>query len=504
MGKLHKNYNYFVFEIGAITMDHVQGFDRSQEILFPAKIDDYIEEENLVRFIEAFVALLDMTLLGFVHAETKTTGRPPYNPADLLKLYIYGYLNSIRSSRKLETETHRNLEVMWLLKKLTPDHKTIADFRKNNADSIKKVFKQFVFFCKELNLYGREVVAIDGSKFKAVNSKKRNFNEDKLIKKLKDIEEKIEAYLKELEENDKEESSISQPDAKEVKEKIKQLEERKSEYQELLKKLEETGEKQVSLTDPDSRMMMNNQKFDVCYNVQTTIDDKNKLIVDYEVTNDVNDKKQLNEMASEAKQVLEVESLDVLADKGFYNPDEIKKCVDNNTIPYIPEPKPKQPKEESIPKAGFCDCDFKYDPSRDVYTCPESHELTFSVMSEKNNKIMKEYRSDSCSSCECKSKCTRNKNGRVIFRWEHEVILDEMRERVKKNKDVVKKRNCMSEHPFGTIKRGFNQGYLLLKGLRKVRGEMGFTMLAYNMRRVINILGVSKLMENMNVGETKA
>jgi transposase len=493
-----------VLKIGAITMDHVQGFDRNQEILFPAKIDDYIEEENLVRFIEAFVALLDLTLLGFTHAEVKTTGRPSYNPADLLKLYIYGYLNTIRSSRKLEKETHRNVEVMWLLKKLTPDHKTIADFRKNNAGPIKKVFKEFVLFCKELDLYGRETVGIDGSKFKAVNSKKRNFNEDKLIKKLKDIEEKIEVYLKELDENDKNESSVKQSDAKEVKEKIKQLEDRKSEYKELLKKLEETGEKQVSTTDPDSRMMMNNQKFDVCYNVQTTIDDKNNLIVDYEVTNDVNDKKQLNEMAGKAKEILGVESLDVFTDKGYYNPDEIKKCVDNNTIPYIPEPKPKQPKEDSVPKAGFCDCDFKYDTSKDVYACPEGRELTFSLISEKNNKMMKEYRSDSCSSCESKSKCTRNKNGRVIFRWEHEEILDDMRKRVKENKDVVKKRNCMCEHPFGTIKRGFNQGYLLLKGLRKVGGEMGFTMLAYNMRRVINILGVNKLIESLNTGKVSS
>jgi len=479
-------------------MEHVQGFDRNQEILFPVRIDDYIEEENLVRFIEAFVALLDLTLLGFTHAEIKTTGRPSYNPSDILKLYIYGYLNTIRSSRKLEKETHRNVEVMWLLKKLTPDHKTIAEFRKNNAGPIRKVFKEFVFFCKELGLYGGETVGIDGSKFKAVNSKKRNFNEDKLVRKLKDIEEKIDAYLKELEDNDKNESSFKQPDAKEIKEKIKQLEDRKSEYQELLRKLEETGEKQVSTTDPDSRMMLNNQKFDVCYNVQTTIDDKNNLIVDFEVTNDPNDKKQLNEMAGRAKDILEVDSLDVLADKGYYNPDEIKKCVDNNTIPYIPEPKPKQTTEESFPKPGFCDCDFKYEASRDVYTCPGGRDLTFSVISEKNNKMMKEYRSDSCSSCESKSRCIRNKNGRVIFRWEHEEILEDMKQRVKDKKDVVKKRNCMCEHPFGTIKRGFNQGYLLLKGFRKVGGEVGFTMLAYNLRRVSNILGVSKLMESLN------
>jgi hypothetical protein len=366
------------------------------------------------------------------------------------------------------------------------------------------LFKSFVFFCKQLDLFGGEVVGIDGSKFKAVNSKKRNFNGDKLIKKLKDIEEKIEVYLKELDVNDTEESSINQPNAEELKEKIEQLKERKSEYKELLNKLETSGETQVSLTDPDSRMMLNNQKFDVCYNVQTTIDDKNKLIVDYEVTNDVNDKKQLNEMASRAKEVLEVESLDVYSDKGYYNPEEIKKCVDNNTIPFIPEPKPKQPKEESVPKPGFCDSDLKYDASRDVYTCPGGRELTFSVMSEKNGKLMKEYRSDSCRSCENKSKCTRNKNGRVIFRWEHEEILDDMRKRVKENKDVVKKRNCLCEHPFGTIKRGFNQGYLLLKGLRKVGGEMGFTMIAYNMRRVINILGVDKLMEFVNHGQVQS
>src|SRR5665811_189436 len=485
-------------------MDYIQGFDRRQEILFPKIIDDYISDENPVRFIDAFIEIQDLKELGFNHSELKITGRPPYNASDLSKLYLYGYLNSLRSSRKLMKECSRNVEVIWLLKNLTPDFKTIADFRKDNPEAIKKLFKSFVSFCKELDLFGGEVVGIDGSKFKAVNSKKMNFNEDKLVRKLKDIEEKIEAYLKELEINDTTESSINQTDEKELKEKIEQLKERKSEYKELLNKLEITGETQVSLTDPDSRMMLNNQKFDVCYNVQTTIDDKNKIIVDYEVTNDVNDKKQLNEMAGRAKEILDVESLDVYSDKGYYNPDEIKKCVDNNTIPFIPEPKPRQPKEESVPKPGFFDGDFKYDNNRDIYTCPAGRELTFSVMAEKNGKMMKEYRIDSCSSCENKSKCTRNKNGRVIFRWEHEEILDDMKKRVKTKKDVVKKRNCMCEHPFGTIKRGFNQGYLLLKGLRKVGGEMGLTMIAYNMQRVINILGMDKLMGFMNNGQVQS
>jgi len=484
-------------------MDYIQGFDRRQEILFPKIIDDYISDDNPVRFIDAFIEIQDLKELGFKHSELNATGRPPYNPYDLSKLYIYGYLNSLRSSRKLMKECSRNVEVMWLLKNLTPDFKTIADFRKDNPESIKKLFKSFVFFCKQLDLFGGEVVGIDGSKFKAVNSKKRNFNQDKLIRKLKDIEDKIEAYLKELEDNDTTEASINQPDAKELKEKIEQLKERKSEYKELLKKLETSGETQVSLTDPDSRMMLNNQKFDVCYNVQTTIDDKNKLIVDYEVTNDVNDKKQLNEMAGRAKEIFQAESIDVYSDKGYFNPDEIKKCVENNMIPFIPEPKQRQPKEESVPKSGFCDSDFKYDVNRDSYTCPAGCEFTFGGMSEKKGKMMKEYKSDNCSSCKDKSKCTRNKNGRVIFRWEHEGILDDMRKRVTETRDVIKKRNCMCEHPFGTIKRGFNQGYLLLKGLRKVGGEMGFTMIAYNMRRVINILGMDKLMGFMNRGQVQ-
>jgi transposase len=481
-------------------MDYIQGFDRKQEILFPAKINDYIGEENLVHFIEAFVALLDLMGLGFTHAEVNSTGRPSYNPADLLKLYIYGYLNRIRSSRKLEQECIRNIEVMWLLKKLAPDHKTIADFRKNNAVAIKKVFKEFVLFCKELDLYGGEVVSIDGSKFKAVNSKKRNFNAEKLLKKLKDIEEKIEAYLKELEENDKIESSVKQPDAKELKEKIQQLQERKKEYEGLQKTLETSGETQISLTDPDSRMMMGNQKFDVSYNVQTTVDDKNNLVLDFEVTNEGNDKNQLNEMATRAKDILEVESLEVLSDKGYYNPEEIRKCTENNIIPIIPEPKPKQFKEGNVPEPMFYENQFKYDATKDVYTCPGGRELAFSGESIKNNKNMREYKSNSCNTCEFKSKCATNKNGRVIFRWEHEKVLEDMRERVKNNPDSVKKRNCMSEHPFGTIKRGFNQGYFLTKGLVKVAGEMGLTMLAYNIRRVINIIGMNKLREIMNPG----
>ncbi len=478
-------------------MDYVQGFDRRQEILFPKMIDDYVEEGNLVRFIDAFVAIQDLKELGFKHSELNITGRPPYNPADLSKLYIYGYLNCVRSSRKLERECKRNIEVMWLLKNLTPDFKTIADFRKDNPDAIKKLFKAFVFLCRKLDLIEGELVAIDGSKFKAVNSKKRNFSEEKLIKKLKEIDEKIDTYLKDLENNDNREQTDKSSDAKELKEKIEQLEEKKVEYQNLLKNLEESGESQVSLTDPDSRLMLNSQKFDVSYNVQTTVDDKNKLIVDYEVTNDVTDKKQLGEMSIRAKEILEVDTLNVTSDKGYFDALEIKACVDNNIIPYVPEPKPKnsKSKEVNVPEPKFYESEFKYDSEKDVYICPGGYELAFFSMDKQKDKVMKLYKNDSCSICQYKSKCTRNKKGRVISRWEHEEILEEMKERLEDRKDIVKKRNCLAEHPFGTIKRGFNQGYLLLKGLRKVGGEMGLTMLAYDIRRVINILDVEKLID---------
>jgi len=319
-------------------MEYIQGTDRRQEILFPEIIDDYIEEGNPVQFIEAFVNSLNLKELGFKHAELNSTGRPPYDPADLLKLYIYGYLNRIRSSRLLEKECRRNVEVMWLLKKLAPDFKTIADFRKDNRDAIKRVFKEFVFLCKKLDLFGGELVAIDGSKFKAVNSKKRNFNDAKLKKKLKDIEEKIEQYLEEIEENDNSEAHDRLPDKKELNGKIELLKERKEEYQELSKKLKESGKTQISLTDPDSRAMLNNQKIEVCYNVQIAVDEKNKLILDYEVTNAVEDSDQLSEMSKRAN-ILEVEELKVTADSSYYNPEEIETfyyfLVNSGLIYYI-------------------------------------------------------------------------------------------------------------------------------------------------------------------------
>jgi len=474
-------------------MGYISGINRKQSILFPEVIDEYIEEDNPVQFIDAFVDGLDLKELGFSHAELEETGRPPYNPADLLKLYIYGYLNRIRSSRWLEKECKRNVELMWLLKKLAPDFKTIADFRKDNCDSIKKVCKEFTFLCKKLDLFGGELVAIDGSKFRAVNSKKRNFNEAKLKKKLKEIDEKIDRYFEELEENDNNESNVNSPDAEELKSKIEQLKERREKYQNYLRELKDSGETQISLTDQDSRAMVNNQRIEVCYNVQLTVDSKHKLILDHEVTNEVKDNNQLSKMSKRAKDILGVDELEVTADKGYYDAVEIKECVDDNIIPYIPKPDPGISKRINIPEPPFYKREFRYDKEMDVYICPAGFELSFRNIAEIHGKLMRLYKTNRCADCPFKPKCTRNHRGRIIYRWEDEERLEEMKKRIGDNKDKVKERQCMVEHPFGTIKRSFNQRYMLMKGIKKVGAEMSLTILAYNVTRVINIIGLKEL-----------
>lgn len=474
-------------------MGYVEGIDRTQVILFPEVIDDYIEDDNPVQFIEAFVDSLDLVGLGFKYSKTADTGRPPYNPADMLRLYIYGYLNRIRSSRSLEKETHRNIELMWLLKKLTPDFKTVADFRKDNKDAIKKACREFTLICKKLDLFGGELVAIDSSKFRAVNSKKRNFNEAKLKKAIKEIEEKVDHYFKELENNDKEEAHVAQHSAEDIKDKIKLIKDRKERYQSLLRNLKESGNTQVSLTDPDSRAMVNNQRVEVCYNIQTTVDTKHKLIVDHETTNEVLDNNQLSKMAKRAKEILGVEELEVLADKGYYDSVEIKECVDSGITPYIAEPEAKDPKDSVIYHKEY----FTYNADEDIYVCPIGNELTFRSKAEHHGRVMKVYRGEDCKSCNVKTKCTKSKLGRVIYRWEHEEVLEDMKRRIKENKEKYRIRQWLSEHPFGTMKRSMNQGYLLLRGLKKVGAEISLTVLAYNMKRVINIIGIKGLIETV-------
>ena len=474
-------------------MSYIEGVGRNQVVLFPEKIDDYIREENPVQFLDAFVDSLDLRALGFNHTQPGETGRPPYHPADMLKLYLWGYLNRVRSSRSLEKESHRNLEVMWLLKKLAPDFKTIADFRKDNKGSIKKVCREFTLLCKHLELFGGELIAIDSSKFRAVNSKKRNFNRAKLEKRIKEIEESIERYFRELEDNDDKEASVQAVKAEELKAKLQWLKEKGEEYRALLKRLVDSGETQISLTDPDSRAMVNNQRVEVCYNVQVTVDSKNKLILDHEVTNEGTDYDYLSKMALRAKKTLGVEKLEVTADKGYYDAEEIKECVDQGIIPYIPEKDSRKYAGRDFAEAPFPEKAFRYEKEKDCYTCPVGSELTFRGKQGQHGRVMKIYRSEKCLGCALRSRCTTHPRGRTIFRWEYEEILEDMRQRVESNKTKVKTRQWLSEHPFGTIKRTWNQGYMLMKGLDKVRGEASLTVIAYNMKRAINILGVQEL-----------
>ena len=473
-------------------MDYIEGTNRDQFLLFPESLDEYVSEDNPVRFIDAFVESLDLQALGFKHAVLQETGRPPYHPGVLLKLYVYGYLNRIRSSRLLEKESHRNVEVIWLTGKLAPDHKTIANFRRDNREAIREVCRAFTRFCRELDLFGGELIAIDGSKFKAVNNKGRNFTERKLKRAIKDIEKKIDAYLDELDENDANEPDEHRPTAGELKEKIKTLRERMKKYKGLKKKIEETGETQISLTDADSRSMplAGGPRTQVSYNVQVSVDEKHKLIVDHEVTNEVTDRSLLSRMAKRAKEALGVDELEVLADMGYYDGQQVKDCVDEGIMPYIPKADTSANKKLGL----FGKDDFLYDQEQDCYWCPAGEKLNFRFQTTEKGRERRYYATAACAGCALKIQCTRSKQGRRITRWEYEDVLEEMEHRVQEKPEKVKLRKRLAEHPFGTIKHSMDQGYFLMKRLPNVGAEMSLSVLAYNLKRVINILGVSRML----------
>ena len=479
--------------------EHVDGTRRDQTILFPDTLDKYVDKENPVRFIDAFIDSLNLEKLGFKHSVPCDVGRPSYNPSDLLKLYVYGYLNQIRSSRKLERECYRNVEMMWLMKKLAPDHKTIADFRKDNVDCIKPVFKEFVYLCRSLDLYGAQLVAIDGSKFKAVNSKSNNFNEKTIALRIKRTEEKIAEYLRLMDENDKADSGKDESlKVNGLKERISKLEEKKQQYEQAQNRMKEAGQKEVSLVDPDSRLMrVDSQRLDVCYNIQTSVDAKKHLIVDYDVSTSPTDHHQLTSGAVAAKEMLGVDRLEVLSDKGYYVEKDVSDCEENNVTVFMPIPAVLSPyKSVGVPAPEFYSDRFVYNAERDIYVCPAGNVMPFWKRGGRGKGLEgRLYKSTCCTCCCLRSKCTRNKRGRYMFRGEYDGAVDRLRVRLASiaGRDKVRLRRMLAEHPFGTMKRAFNQGYLLLKGLRKVKGEVGFTMLAYNMRRAINILGVGTL-----------
>src|SRR5438445_7719930 len=394
----------------------------------------------------------------------------------------------------LERETKVNLEVMWLLGKLSPDFKTIADFRRDNLKAIKQVCREFTLLCRKLKLFGGELVAIDGSKFKAVNNRRRNFNEARLTKAIKAIEEKISTYLRSLDQADATDPDPDEPppSAKELREKIETLTERKAKYQTLHEDLKASGAKQVSLTDADARsMVMHHGSTEVGYNVQTAVDEKHQLIVEHEVTNDPTDHAHLAEMALRAKEMLQVEELEVVADMGYYDGAEVKQCAQAGVTTYIPKPLTSVNRKRGL----FTKQDFIYDEGKDCYRCPAGEELTYRYESFEQNRLIRYYTTSKYLTCPIRSKCTTNQRGRRITRWVDEKFLEEMARRVRAQPQIMRRRQQLSEPPFGTIKRAMGHGYFLMKGLNKVGAEMSLTVLSYNIKRVINTIGVKKMIE---------
>jgi len=472
-------------------MEHIQGSDREQMTLFPEALDDYIARDNPVRFLDVFIDSLDLKSLGFEHLVLKETGRPPYHPADLLKLYVYGYLNRIRSSRRLETESGRNLELMWLLKRLTPDFKTIADFRRDNRRAIRQVCHEFTLFCRQLDLFGGELVAIDGSKFKAQNSKGRNFTQRKLKRQIQGLDQKIDEYLEQLDQADEEEKDVHKPSAEELREKIEAMKGRRAKLREMQGQLKESGQSQISLTDPDSRAMPvgGGEATLVGFNVQLSVDAKHKLIVDHDVTHEVTDLGLLSRMAKSAKEALGVDAIDVVADRGYYDGKEVKACLQEGITPYIEKPNTSANRKRGL----FTKEDFRYDPDQDCYGCPAGQALTFRFQTVEQEREIRYYATRACRECALKPNCTGNQRGRRITRWVDEHLLEAMQARLQAEPEKVGLRKQLAEHPFGTIKHAWNQGHFLTRGLPNVRAEMALTVLAYNLKRAIKILGVSRM-----------
>jgi transposase len=471
-------------------MTHIAGHDRSQTLLLPESLDDYVGPENPVRFIEAFVDGLDLTTAGFIRVAAKPTGRPGYAPSDLLKLYIYGYLNRVRSSRRLEAETHRNIEVIWLLRHLKPDFKTIADFRRDNCKAFRPIFRQFVLLCRQLDLFGKELLAVDGTRIKAVNNKDRNFTRASLSKFIELADAKLDDYLQRLDQSDDAESKTTGSRVDNLAEKIAAIRTRRTRCQEMLAQLDRTGEDQISLTDPDSRAMAAHTHVAVGYNVQVAVDTKHKLLVEQQVTNQVVDMGLLTQTAEAAKEVLGVETIDAVADKGYFKIEDIEACEKAGIVPYVPRPQ----RGPSVKAGLFRKDEFRYDADSDSYVCPAGQRLhPYSSSLLRGLKKINYVNKLACGDCKIRSQCTAGKF-RTVSRLENEAVLDRMQERLAKRPGILDRRRETVEHPFGTIKQWMNQGAFLMRGLEKVRAEFSLTALAYNLRRVLNIVGFTELM----------
>jgi len=476
-------------------MKYFLGKNREQTYLFPVSLDESLSNDNEVRLIDLFVDSLNISKFGF-KVDFGENGRPAYHPADLLKLYIYGYMNKIRSSRDLEKECKRNIEVIWLLKSLKPDHNTISNFRKDNDSAIREVFKTTVKISKHFDLLGKKLIAGDSTKLRAQNSKKNNYNQKKIDRHLEYIENKLNEYNQALSKED-----CVQP--AEIKKNIEKQLERKEKYHQLEQQLKETGQEQISTSDTESRQMITrNNITEVAYNVQTTVDAKNNILIDYKVTNN-NDSKALGKMITRASEILETTDFTALYDKGYHTGSELKIAQDLgiNLMVAVPDV------ASNAPDKRYNVANFYYDKEADFYICPEHQKLVTNAnwynKNRGNNRELirvKHYKTNACKACINRELCTSNKHGRLIERSEYADNIEQNKKNIEANQKLYKRRQAIVEHPYGTIKRQWGFNYILTKqGMERASSDVGFIFISYNLRRIINILGFKRFKKYLEI-----
>lgn len=472
----------------------IEGEDRSQITLLPECVDDYIAEDNPVRVVDVFVDELKLHEIGFEGAEPAATGRPSYHPAVLLKIYIYGYLNQVQSSRRLEREAQRNVELMWLIGRLAPDFKTIADFRKDHGEAIRKVCREFVLLCRRLKLFADGIVAIDGSKFKGVNNRDKNFTSHKIQVRMQQLEQSINRYLAELDRADRDPTVVLPERVSRLNEKVAKIRQQMRGLAEVEHQLQSTQERQISLTDPDARSMATSRLGSavVGYNVQTAVDAKHHMIVAHEVTNAVTDRGQLASMAKLAKEATGHRKPIVLADLGYFEGYEILECERADIATLVPKPLTSNSRFDG----RFDKRDFTYDERSDVYRCPAGQIAIYRFTAVEDGKTLRKYWSSACRDCHLKPQCTPAPSRR-ISRWEHEDVLEMVQARLDGAPEASRLRQRTVEHVFGTLKAWMGSTHFLTKTLPRVRTEMSLQVLAYNLQRAIKILGAATLIAEM-------
>lgn len=473
----------------------IEGTARGQTVIFPDRLDEWIDEDHLVRVVDLFVDELDLPVLGFARSAPARTGRPGYHPAVLLKLFIYGYLNRIPSSRRLERESGRNVELMWLTGRLVPDHKTIADFRRDNGPAIRRVCAQFVELCRRIGTLKGDCVAIDGSKFRAVNNRDRNFTKGKIASRIAHLEADVERYIQDMVRTDRQEEGEARADkVAHLGRRYGRIKQEIGRLKAMDKALADAPDGQISLTDPDARAMATSARNSgmVGYNVQTAVDTETHLIVTHEVTNQVHDRDQLAPMATAAKEVLARDELHVLADKGYFSSREILTCFDAGITTTVPRPETSGNRGKGM----YVKADFSYEADKDVYRCPAGEALSYRYTTEEDGLQLRRYWTGECGNCPIKSRCTTGRERRIT-RWEHEHLIEEAQIRLRGPSEPMTARRSTVEHPFGTIKAWMGATHFLTRRLPNVKTEMALNVLAYNIKRMAALIGIRNLMAAM-------